>query len=437
MRRITPSEKLSKAIRQLLDQGLDGEQSIASEFMRLAMAKAVQEFMEQEQKDFLGRDRYERAEGSRQGLRNGYEPGRIETGEGLVEVALPQVRKTPQSFRSKLFEFLRGHTDVLERLAVEMYARGLSDRDIEEAFVEATGERLLSKSAVSEVTEVLWQEYEAFSHRDLSGFEVELLFLDALYESLRQQAGMKEGILCAWAILRDGRKVLLHLALGNKESYADWLECLRGMIKRGLRVPVSITSDGAPGLLKAIDQVFAKSLRIRCWFHKMRNIVSKLPPEAIPEVKAHVISIRDAATYELGELRAQQVIAQYERLYPSAMRCLAEDLEASLNHLKLPARLRRSVRTTNLIERSFEEERRRSKVIPRFFDERSCLKLVYATLWRASQRWQQIHISAQDLEKIDHLRKELGLDKTNGEPLRQARRKALVTEEGIYRKKRT
>ena len=103
------------------------------------------------------------------------------------------------------------------------------------------------------------------------------MFLDALDESLRQQAGMKEGILCAWGILRDGRKVLLHLALGNQEPYADELEFVRGMMKRGLRLPVSITSDGASGLIKVIDQVFPKSLRIRCRVHKMRNLVSKLP----------------------------------------------------------------------------------------------------------------------------------------------------------------
>lgn len=86
-------------------------------------------------------------------------------------------------------------------------------------------------------------------------------------EILRQ--GIKEAILIAWGILRDGNKVLLSLELGNKESYAHWLEFLRDMVKRGLRVPLSITSDGAPGCIKAIEAVFPKSLRIRCWFHKM------------------------------------------------------------------------------------------------------------------------------------------------------------------------
>jgi transposase-like protein len=436
MRKSAPSEKISKRIRDLLEQGIWGNQDISSELLRLAMSRVIQELLEQEQEDFLGRGRYVRSEQSGRGLRNGYEPGRIETAEGEVPVAVPQVRQSVQTFRSRLLEFLKGHTEVLQRLAVEMYARGLSDRDIEETLVDTTGRPLLSRSAVSEVTQVLWQEYEAFTRRDLSGFEVEHLFVDALYESLRQQAGVKEGILCVWGILHDGRKVLLHLALGNKESYADWLEFLRGMVRRGLRPPITLTSDGAPGLLKAADQVFFRSLQIRCWVHKMRNIVNKLPKEAVAEVKAHVVNIRDAATYELGEHRARQVIAQYERLYPSAMRCLAEDLEASLNHLKLPVRLRRAVRTTNLIERSFEEERRRTKVIPRFFDERSCLKLVFATLWRTSQRWQRIRITLQEQQALDRLREELGLQvKKSKAPLRP--RQTPVPQGAFYRRKRT
>ena len=139
-------------------------------------------------------------------------------------------------------------TDVLERLAVELYARGLSTRDIEDAFESATGERLLSRSTVSEVTDSLWTDAEAFQQRDLSGFELECLFLDAVYESLRLQAGAKEGILCAWGILRDGRKVMLHMALGNNESLEARLGMLRNMVERGLRVPLSVTSGRSTGI---------------------------------------------------------------------------------------------------------------------------------------------------------------------------------------------
>jgi transposase-like protein len=114
--------------------------------------------------------------------------------------------------------FLSGNSEALERLVVEMYARGLSTRDVEECFGdEETGELMISRSAVSEITDQLWEDYRAFCERDLSGIEVEYLFLDAVYESLPRY-GAKEGILAAWCITTEGRKLLLHLAVGNKES---------------------------------------------------------------------------------------------------------------------------------------------------------------------------------------------------------------------------
>jgi transposase-like protein len=297
----------------------------------------------------------------------------------------------------------------LERLATEMYARGLSVRDIEECFVSATGEQLLSRSVVSEVTESLQQEFEAFQEHDLAGYDLECLYLDAIYEALRLRAGIKEAVLCAWGILRDGRKIMLHMALGNKESYDAWLEMMRNMVSRHLRVPLTITADGAPGLNKAIDQAYPKSLRIRCWVHKMRNIRAKLPRDVAPEVEAEIYTIRDAATFEQGQARMREVIAKYRGLYPSAMTCLEDDAEASLNHIKLPVRLRQLVRSTNLLERTFEEGRRRTKVIPRFFAEKPCLKLVFAALIRASENWARVNFSLTELEQLDTLRRTLGL----------------------------
>jgi putative transposase len=141
----------------------------------------------------------------------------------------------------------------------------------------------------------------------------------------------------------------------------------------------------------------------------MRNLVAKLPTEAIPEVRAHLRSVFEAPTYETGKKRAQEVLEKYQGLYPSAMKAFSEDLEASLNHLKCPVKHRKAIRTTNLLERTFEEEKRRTKIIPRFFDEKSCLKLVFATLIRVSQRWQRIRVTPFELAQIDKLRTELGL----------------------------
>jgi transposase-like protein len=410
MEKIAPSERIRKQIEELMTgtaAAKDGS-DLTGQLLGLAVRRVIQELLEVEQAEALGRNRFERKTDGR-GWRNGYEPGKLRTSAGKLVIERPQVRGTGEPFRSRVWDQLDRRTDTLERLAVEMYARGLSTRDIEDAFAAATGEPVLSRSSVSEITQTLWQEFEAFQQRDLACFALECLFLDAVYEKLRPPAGQSEALLCAWGILRDGRKVLLHLMLGNKESREAWLELMRSMVTRGLRLPLSITSDGAPGLLRAIDQVYPKSLRIRCWAHKMRNIEAKLPKDVVAEVRSAVLTVRDAATYEEGLHRAQEVIARYRDRYPSAMACLGEDLVASLNHLKLPARLRQTVRTTNLLERAFEEERRRSKVIPRFFSEKSGMKLAFAVLWRASQRWARVRFTRTELEQLDTVRAALGL----------------------------
>ncbi len=112
------------------------------------------------------------------------------------------------------------------------------------------------------------------------------LFGDGIYESLRRQLSVQEAVLGAWGICADGHKVMLHMAVGNKESYSDWLDFLRDMARRDLRLVLTTTSDGAPGLLRALDEVFPQSLRIRCWVHKMRNVLGKLPESAPAKVKA-------------------------------------------------------------------------------------------------------------------------------------------------------
>ena len=196
---------------------------------------------------------------------------------------------------------------------------------------------MLSKSAVSELTDSLAQAYDAFRTRDLSGSEVAYLFLDAVYEPLRRW-GSKTGVFCVWAICEDGRKVLLSLSTANSESYESSLEVLRDLVKRGLQTPVTITTDGAPGLTKASDVIWPKALRIRCWFHQMPNLQQKVPPQAWPEFKALVMDMRDAPTVPEAERRRQLIVNRYQRDFPAAWRCLLDDAEASLKHLYVPQR---------------------------------------------------------------------------------------------------
>jgi Transposase, Mutator family len=145
-------------------------------------------------------------------------------------------------------------------------------------------------------------------------------------------------------------------------------------------MPTTVTSDGAPGLIKAITVCFPASIRIRCWFHKLANIRAKLPDETAGEVLAHLHAVRDAPTLDAARAAAGRFTGAFGRDYPSAAACFQDDLDALLAIHRVPVRHRIRVRTTNLAERSSEEERRRTKVIPRLTDEKAAHKLVFATM---------------------------------------------------------
>ncbi len=230
-----------------------------------------------------------------------------------------------------------------------------------------------------------------------------------MFESLRRH-GAKEALLVGWGIAADGGKHLLHLAVGNKESEACWTEFFRSLLGRGLRMPTTVTSDGAPGLVKAIRVCFPASIRIRCWFHRLANIRAKLPDEAASEVMAHVYAVRDAPTLDAARAAADRLANTFRGPFPAAVACFEDDLDALLAIHRVPVRHLIRVRTTNLAERSFVEERRRTKVVGRFGDERSAMKLVFATMIRAADRWCRVSITDLERHQLNLLRAELGLD---------------------------
>jgi transposase-like protein len=403
---------IGEELDRLLTEGAGPGENLISELVQTVTRLVVQQLLEAEQTDYLGgRGRYQPRdpEAGQRGSRNGYVDDAIRTAEGKIPIRVPQVRDAGEPFRSTLMGFLEGNSEVLDRLVMEMYARGMSTRDVEDAFRDVTGELVISRSAVSEVTDGLWAQYEEFCARDLSEIPIEYLFVDGIFESLRRW-GAKEAVLVAWGVDTNGRKHLLHLAVGNKESEDCWTEFFRHMVARGLRMPTSVTSDGAPGLINAIKAVFDKAVRIRCWYHRLSNIRAKLSDDRAPEVMAEVRAIRDAPTLDAARAQADRVINRYRREFPSAVKCLADDLEALLAIHRIPVRHRINVRTTNLVERSFVEERRRTKVIPRLLDEKSAMKLVFATLIRCAQRWSRISISDLERRQLELLRQELGID---------------------------
>jgi len=408
-KRIPPSAKVDKEIMELIQNlsGYTSNQKLLGRLMQLSMRKLVQEILEKEVQDHIGKAYYEHGD-SRCGYRNGYKSSYLKTAEDKVPVERPQVSDSPEEFKSSVWAHIKGHTEQLEKIAVEMYARGCSTRDIENLLKDKNGRILLSKSAVSQLNEKLWEEYQTFCKADLSDYDLVYIFADAVYESLRLHKSRKEGILVIWGILSSGTKVLLNMTLGNKESCDDWLQAFRDLKKRGLCDPVLGTSDGALGLIQAFEQVFPKTLRQRCLVHKKRNILCKVPSEIASEVKMYLNHVYYAPNEKAAYREAQAFRDTYGHLYPSAVASFDDDLPACLSYLQCPVKHRKYISTTNMLERSFLEEKRRSKVIPRFFNEKSGLKLAFASLIRASQKWKKVSMTFDEQIKIMELRYKLG-----------------------------
>jgi putative transposase len=410
MDRIPASERTREKLKALME----GRSEVAdgrSELVRLAARLIIEEALEGEARDALGRHYYARGAAPGAGYRNGYRTGRVKSAEGAIEYSTPQIADRSEPFRSRLREVVRGRTEELEALAVEMYARGLSTRDIEAVFADGDGGSLLSRTAVSEITERLWAEYESFVSRDLSEFEITYLFVDGIAERLHL-GQPREAVLAAWGILADGKKALLHLAPGTKEDTASCREFFQDMRRRGLPDPLLVASDGAPGIIRAIEECLPRSVRQRCLAHKMRNLQSKVPEDVWPEFKARSTACYQAPSPALARLLRDDIVATYSRDLPSAVACLDDDFEACIAHLRFPLGHRRAIRTTNLLERLFGEERRRTKVIPHAFGERAVLKLMYAALIRAAERWRGIRITEFELRQLRAIRDEIDKDFT-------------------------
>jgi transposase-like protein len=405
MERIPASERTREQLKALME-GRREATSERSELVRLAAQLIIEEALEKEAAEALGRGYYEHGAASGRGYRNGYRTGRLKTAEGAIEYGMPQIADRAEPFRSRIRELVRGRTEELESLAVEMFARGLSVRDIEAAFTDDQGRLLLSKTAVSELSERLWQDYEAFASRDLSEFELLYLFVDGIAERLHL-GQPREAVLAGWGILADGKKVLLHLAPGTKEDTASCKEFYHDMRRRGLKDPLLAVTDGAPGLIRATEECLPRTARQRCLAHKVRNLQSKVPEPLWPEFKACALACYQAASPALARLLRDEIVTTYSRELASAVACFQDDFEACIAHLKFPLAHRRAIRTTNLLERLFGEERRRTKVIPHAFGERAVLKLMYAALIRAAERWRGLRVTEFELRQLKVIREEL------------------------------
>jgi transposase-like protein len=377
------------------------------EAARLGAQLMLQKALEAEVDSFLGRGHYQRsADGAVRGYRNGYEPKTVHTAEGSIQLAVPQIRDSVEPFESVWLEAIKRRSKRLLELIPLLYVKGMSQRDIEAALVEALSVNGTGRSVIAEICQSLRPEFRQWQERSLKSLRVVYLFLDGIYLKLRPEDRKAVAVLCAYGILADGRKVLVHLETGDKESTPCWEAFLEDMKRREMPDPLLVVIDGNAGVRKAVRHKFPNSLVQRCQVHKMRNIMGKLPAVARPTLKKLIQKAFTARSYREGLAQAQQIIRQYQESFPAAMKCLGQQLEECLTALKLPLVHRVQTRTTNLLERLFGEGKRRSKVIPRFPSETSGLTLLFAVLVDASEGWRGVRMTKALQERLEQMRTE-------------------------------
>jgi len=405
MKRLPASALLEQAIQDLLEDGIeDGDR--LSQLGRLSAQFVLQRAVEDEVTVFLARARYQRTPEAR-GWRNGARPKRLQTAEGELVIQMPQLRGTLETFVCRTIPDTRAvvRTRPLEALIIGAYVRGLSDRDVE-SLVQEAGLGSVPRSSVSRICQELRERYKAFCAHSLAEIELLALFLDAIYLPTRP-SGAKEGVLVAWGYDLEGKRHLLAVRLGQRERLEDWLELGRDLVRRGLRAPWLVVTDGAPGLVRAVEELWPEADRQRCTVHRLRNILAKLPKRADLQARvqaAYWAALDEATSPEEAESGLRRLVGELERDYPSAAACLAEDLPALCVHLRYPLHLRKRLRSTNLLERSLGEVKRRVKVIGRFPGESSCLSLSWAVMDLVIAGARGLGVTGLDRRELERLR---------------------------------
>ena len=413
MAKIVPSDRLRRELDEVL-AGVGEHDDPVEAVARLGARLILQRALEDEVTEFLGRERYARAGDGGAIYRNGYEPRTVKTTSGAIELERPRVRGAGAlGFESRVLGRGVARTHALEALIIVGFLRGLSVRDVEGLLEEALGERVVGKSTVARICQDTRERYAAWCERDLSAHDLVYCYLDAIYLKLRPDDEPAEGVLVCWGLTLEGQKVLLGLQLGSRESYEDWLDFGRDLRARGMRAPALIIADGAPGIWKATRELWPGAIEQRCTVHALRNLTSKLPERVHREVKARYWKILDEATSASDAKAGLLALAgDYRRAYPSAMRTIDAHVDQLVAHLRFPLEHRKRTRSTNLLERTFVEVRRRTKIIGRFPGETSALSLIWAVLELASRGWRGITMTPKAVAQIERIRRGRGSGQT-------------------------
>ena len=363
-------------------------------FARQSMQQLLQRLLAEEVDGLLGRGRYERHEAvdPAAGYRNGFgKPRRVSLSSGTLTVRRPRVRGLTERFESRLLPAFKRHTEEVGRLLPELYLHGLALGDFDLALRGLLGDGApLSAAAIARLKAGWQAEYELWRTRAVADLEVVYLWVDGIYV----KAGLekdKAAMLVVLAGLRDGRKVILAVESGYRESTESWAALLRDLKRRGLRAPKLVIGDGHLGIWGALTAIFPEAAEQRCWNHRIMNVLDKLPRTRQAEARSLLTKIPYAATREGAERQKQAFQAWCaKRGLAEVGRRLDRDWERMVTFYQFPQEHWKHLRTTNPVESPFAAVRLRTAAAKRFKKVENATAVIWKTLLVAEHSFRRL-----------------------------------------------
>ena len=383
------------------DQAREVVRDQLEELARLGAREMLMAALKDERDAYLGRGPYQRSDVYR-GYRNGSTARRLTLGSGTVELDVPRVRDIPpeqEPFESQIIRKYQRRSDTIDETFMKLFIEGLATRDFEPALRLLVGERApLSPSTISRLTQKFKAAYVAFDRQDLSERKYVYIWSDGIY----LKAGLGTEKACLMVLIgahTEGKKHLIALREGYRESTASWGDLLKDCHQRGLNQPACWIADGALGLWAAIDEQSPDSAQQRCTNHKTMNVIDKLPKAEQPEAVKRVRAIWQADSEEAARKLAGKLAGDFRAAgYDRAANCLEDDLDRCLTFYQFPEQHWSHLRTTNPVESPFAGVRLRTNAAKRFKKTKSGVCLVHQVLLRLSQTWRRLksaHLCSQ------------------------------------------
>jgi len=341
------------------------------------------------------------ANGHRLVVRNGYLPERkIQTGIGEVQVRQPRVLDgrvdkagEPMRFRSKILPPYLRKTRTLDAMIPWLYLKGISTNGFSEALQALLGPEApgLSPTSIVRLKQAWEEDYQEWSQRSFKDKRYVYFWADGIHFNVRLEEG-RSCILVVIGATAEGKKELVAIQDGERESEQSWYELLLDLKKRGLSIaPELATGDGALGFWKALPKVYPKTQQQRCWVHKMVNVLDKLHKSEQPSAKQLLQQIWMAPTREAAHKAFDHFLAVYAAKYPKAVECLKKDREELLKFYDFPAEHWIHLRTTNPIESTFATVRLRTTSTKGSGSRIACLSMVFKLVQAAQRHWRVLN----------------------------------------------